>query len=98
MSWLNQTLYTKAHIIDQNVIDYAESNQGGLFLISYRDVRDVAVSMMEKFDYSFDKTVRRIEESVNNINKLRESSLAISSHMEFEDYDLRGLFGGLLFS
>lgn len=64
----------KTHSVTDDVLKLANSHSNRVsFLVSYRDVRDVAASMMIKFNYSFDKAVDRIGQSIHNIEKLRLS-------------------------
>lgn len=62
----------KTHWVTDDVLKMAGKHPDKVsFLVSYRDVRDVAVSMMIKFDYSFDKAVNRIELAIQNIERIR---------------------------
>jgi hypothetical protein len=68
----------KTHSVTDEILGLASSYPDKVsFLVSYRDVRDVAASMMIKFDYSFDKAVERIGQSIRNIEKLRLSDCRV---------------------
>lgn len=64
----------KAHFIKSGVLKIAAQYPESVkFLVSYRDPRDVTVSMMSKFDYSFNKAITRIGKSIDNIYNIRRN-------------------------
>ena len=80
----------KTHWLEDDMLALANLYPDRVFLItSHRDPRDVAVSMMVKFDYSFNKAVKRIGEAIENINRVSSSS-ARHLHQKYQllRYDL----------
>lgn len=75
----------KTHWVSDAVLALAcENGDTVSFLVSHRDVRDVAVSMMVKFDYSFNKAVQRIGQAIDNIERLRNTECKVLE----QDYSL----------
>jgi hypothetical protein len=100
----------KTHWVTDDVLKLAARYPDKVsFLISYRDIRDVAVSMMVKFDYSFDKAVNRIELAIQNIERIRLTGCRVleqtyhtlryeleSAVMDVNEFLLAGLSADLL--
>lgn len=68
----------KAHWVNDDVIKLMQDYPGRCYLLSsHRDVRDVAVSMMLKFDYSFSKAKARIGKAIENLERIRVCGVPI---------------------
>ena len=70
MSKSEEIYLLKSHWVTDEILNLSR-DLNIRYLISYRDVRDVAVSMMIKFDYSFKKAKKRIAKAIDNIQRIR---------------------------
>jgi hypothetical protein len=62
----------KSHWVNDNVIQLMKKHCDKCYILSsHRDIRDVAASMMLKFDYTFSKAKSRIGRAITNIDRIR---------------------------
>ncbi|MEZ8086772.1 hypothetical protein [Vibrio sp. 1S139] len=82
----------KSHSLTPELLDWLSDYDGKILICtSKRDVRDVSVSMMEKFDYSFSKSLDRIEKAIENLERIYGSGIKfIEQDYNKLRYDLRG--------